>query len=175
MIPEINEGRKRKGGIPMNRRIRNCLFFIIISPLFLLNACDPGAVYDKSVAIKAGKWYKNDTLTFEALITDTISPNNLYICLRNKGSYPYSNLYLFVTSTSPGGASRHDTLELPLSDARGHWYGKGFGDLWEHQQLFKQVVRFPYPGVYVFTISQAMRADMLEGVMDVGIRIEKVK
>ena len=90
-----------------------------------------------------------------------------------EGGYSYSNIFLFVTTTSPGGQWIKDTLEMPLANSRGKWLGSGIGDLYFIRQLFKYNVRFPTSGVYTFKIVQGMRDTDLKGIRDIGLRLEK--
>jgi gliding motility-associated lipoprotein GldH len=130
-------------------------------------------VFDQNQTIPDRIWDKDNVLKFEVPLTDTSLAYNIDINLRNTGAYPMSNLYLFVTTTAPSGLSRRDTVELILADKRGQWYGKGFGNIWQHQRPFRRNIRFPVPGTYTFELQQAMRIDQLPGVVDAGIRIEK--
>jgi gliding motility-associated lipoprotein GldH len=120
-------------------------------------------------------WEKDTVLRFKAEITDTISPYNIYINIRNASSYQFSNLFLFVTTHSPKGGVVKDTIELTLADAKGRWLGNGLGDIWDNQISYKRNVRFPYKGIYIFELQQAMRVMRLPFIMDAGIRIEKAK
>jgi gliding motility-associated lipoprotein GldH len=67
-----------------------------------------------------------------------------------------------------------DTVEIMLATPEGKWMGKGLGDLWDNQILFKRNVTFPEPGEYKFEITHAMRANPLTGILDGGMRIETV-
>jgi gliding motility-associated lipoprotein GldH len=62
-----------------------------------------------------------------------------------------------------------------LASKEGKWRGKGVGDIWDDQVLFKHGVRFPQKGEYRFEITHAMRMNPLPGIMDGGIRIEKAE
>ena len=86
--------------------------------------------------------------------------------------YAYRNLYLFLTTRLPNNNRTRDTLELILADPQGNWLGKGFGALHDNQILVRRNLSFPLAGRYTFSLQQAMRQDVLEGVADVGIRIE---
>ena len=110
---------------------------------------------------------------FEVQVEDTLSPHNLYINVRNTSLYPYSNLYLFVTTTAPSGDFVRDTVDVILADHKGKWKGKGLGDIWDLQQLYKRDVRFAQRGTYHFEYRQAMRMDKLPFILDVGLRVEK--
>ncbi len=106
-------------------------------------------------------------------VLDTVSLFNLFVNIRNTGNYKYSNLFLFVDVFQPEGKIERDTIECILADSRGKWLGSsGSGSIWDNQILFNRKARFPGVGKYVFRFTQAMREKELEGIMDVGLRIE---
>lgn len=143
--------------------------------ILTLPSCSERSVYNSNVDIPKETWNADSIATFRVDITDTASVHNVYINLRNTTSYPNSNLYLFIQTTSPAGATLRDTMECILADQRGRWLGKGFGALRDNQIPYKQYIRFPEPGIYEFSIQQGMRTQRLKGVASVGIRIEKTK
>jgi gliding motility-associated lipoprotein GldH len=165
------EKRKREE-IMMKKRVRNNNY-LIFTLLIILVSCMGGSVYHENLSLKAGKWNAGDSLVFNALIKDTLQPHAIYISLRNKGSYGFSNFYAFITTHAPSGSSRTDTFEFALADRRGKWLGHGFGDLWQSTRPFKIGIRFPHTGIYTFIVKQGMRVENLEGIMDFGIRIER--
>jgi gliding motility-associated lipoprotein GldH len=141
----------------------------------MLTSCDSRRVFEKNQELPDYTWEKGKALKFTVDIQDTLTSHNVYVNLRNGSSYPYSNLFLFVTTHAPKGGMIKDTIELTLADAKGKWLGKGLGDIWDNQILYKRNVRFPFKGTYTFELEQAMRNAKLPSVMDAGIRIEKVK
>ncbi len=120
-------------------------------------------------------WKLPDTPTFEVPISDTSNSNNVIFTIRNGSSYPFRNIFLFVTTTSPDGKAITDTLQYNLADEKGKWYGKGFGDIHELNLPYKSNVYFPRKGIYVFKIQHGMRIENLKGVYDVGLKIVKIK
>ncbi len=148
--------------------------FIISFVSFLaLCSCDRNGVFDENINTKGNLWNKNDIAKFGVNINDTTSYHNIYINVRNTTDYPNSNLYLFVSTTSPAGYSQIDTLECYLADDQGKWLGKGFGYIHDNRIPYKHNIRFPMKGVYNFEIKQAMRIDELKGIASVGVRVEK--
>jgi len=141
----------------------------------LLISCDPNRVFEKNIRIPEGIWDRNNPVRFEVVVEDTITPHNLYINVRNTGMYPVSNLYLFVTTIAPSGHTIKDTVQVILADERGKWLGKGLGDIWDNQKLYKEQVRFAQIGKYIFVYEQAMRLEKLPFILDVGLRVEKVR
>lgn len=142
---------------------------------FAFFSCDNSTVVDEHVRIKDEAWKSEDIVKVEATIADSLTPYDIYINVRNSGSYPFSNLYLFMNTCTPGGAIARDTIELTLADEKGQWLGDGMGDVRENSLLFKKGFMFPHTGTYRFELEQAMRVDPLPGIMDAGIRIEHSK
>jgi gliding motility-associated lipoprotein GldH len=148
------------------------LFLFLLSSL-ALTSCDNNRLYERNTPIAKDGWKASDKARFFVTVEDTLTPNTFYINLRNSGTYRYSNIFLFFNTEFPNGKIAHDTIECLLADDKGKWLGKGSGDLYDNRILFKRNVRFPRKGTYKFTIEQAMRIDPLEGISDVGLRIEK--
>lgn len=159
----------------MPRKIRINQHSLLFLVLLLLTSCDSHLVFDKYERVPDASWKINAPVHFEVNITDTLSAHNLYIGIRNKGSYAYNNLFLFITTTSPTGSTVRDTVEITLAGPEGKWKGRGFGDLFTLRTMWKKNVRFPYTGIYSFDLVQAMRNDPLKGITDVGIRIDKIR
>jgi gliding motility-associated lipoprotein GldH len=149
-----------------------------IATIGILSSCDPHRVFEENREIKGGTWNVLDTISFQVEIRDSIHPKNIYINIRNSGTYAYSNLFMFVTIKFPNGKMSKDTVECILADQK-HWLGRGLGGLWDHQILYRNQVRFPLLGRYTITYEQAQRSgakafiEDLPGIEDVGVRIEK--
>jgi len=151
------------------------LIFILTILLFSISSCDRNRIYEKNQDVKNHVWNKDSIFCFNVEITDTITPCNLYINSRITSQYPKNNLYLFITTHFPYKDKMSDTLSCILADKKGKWYGKGFGDVWSFQIPYKKNVIFPHAGIYTFEIEQAMRTVNLPNVLDVGLRVEKIK
>jgi len=146
--------------------------FYLLSLSFLLYACDPNRIYEGNINIPAGGWKGSERARFEVEITDTITPCNIYINVRNNSNYKYVNLWLFVDVYASGFAER-DTVQIVLADHRGKWMGHGLGNKFDTRMVFRKNVWFPVSGKYVFEYEQAMRDELLTGIDDIGLRIEK--
>jgi gliding motility-associated lipoprotein GldH len=150
---------------------RNRIAFLIA--LLVLTACDRSVVFEEHYALPSIGWHLNDKVVFEVPVNDTTSLHNLYIDVRNTTDYGYRNFYMFLEIKFPEGTILRDTIECLLADRTGQWAGKGFGKIRSNRFLFRTDVWFPEPGNYVFSIEQAMRNEVLEGISDVGLRIER--
>ncbi len=143
--------------------------------LLLLSACDNKRIFEENKNIPDNNWAASNIVKFDVEIKDPSTPANFYINVRNADGYPYSNLFLFIKTTFPSGKSSTDTLNCILADDQGKWLGKGLGDIYDNQILFKRNVRFPLAGNYTFEIQQGTRSDNIPLIMDVGLRIEKAE
>ncbi len=143
--------------------------------LLLLTACDSTGLYDESRDIEGGEWDISERLAFDFEVPDTVTKYNFYFNIRNTDDYPYSNIYVFFRTTFPDGKIAVDTVEFPLADPSGRWYGKGQGDVHDCRLVFRQGVRFPVAGKYHMEVEQAMRMEALPGVINAGIRIERAE
>jgi gliding motility-associated lipoprotein GldH len=153
---------------------KNAFIGLFIAAL-LLYACNGNRVYDRFEAIPNAVWAYNKPLEFKVDITDTNQVCNVYINLRHKSLYTMSNLYMFVTTSSPSGQMVTDTVEFILADKSGKWLGSGLSDLLTYKRIYKRNVRFGEQGTYTFKLQQAMRVDNLPNITDAGICVEKVK
>lgn len=148
-------------------------YFLFFSLLIILFSCDQKRFFEKNSKIQNAIWKIDSIQKFYVNITDTITPYSIYLNVRNSNDYQYSNLFLFVRTISPAQYSIRDTVEFILADKSGKWLGTGLGPVFFNQRLYKENVRFPIPGIYIFEIQQGMRKDELSGITDVGIRIGK--
>jgi gliding motility-associated lipoprotein GldH len=158
----------------MIKRTNRFLTLVILSLLLIFAACNSNVVYTESVTMKGNVWPLTDRPVFRVPVTDTLNSSNIFFTIRTGSDYPFRNIYLFVTATSPEGRSITDTLQYYLADEKGKWYGRGFGDIHELSLPYKSNVFFPMKGEYVFRIQHAMRTENLRGVYDIGLRIERI-
>lgn len=149
-------------------------FYLILISLILLPSCSSNVVYTDSRVMNDNTWTLLNISSFKVPVTDTITSNNVIFTIRTGSSYPFRNIYLFVTTESPDGKRVTDTLQYNLADEKGKWYGKGFGDIHELNLPYKSNIYFPVKGIYQFSIQHGMRSEDLKGVYDFGLRVEKI-
>ena len=153
--------------------MRNRLLLAIFVSLTFA-ACKNNDVFFQYKAVNAKGWNKDSLYTFDIQITDTISTYNVYVNVRNRGEYPYQNLWLFLNKTSPDKVEMKDSIECYLADQRGKWLGSGIGSVMEMPILYQENVRFNKSGMYRYKIVHGMRDTTLTGINDIGMRIEKI-
>ena len=166
----------------MGKTIKSNNYASLFMLIFILVSCDTNGVFDAYHSMDNDSWSKNDTIVFPFNPTDTITKHNLFINIRNNNKYPFSNLFLVTQLNFPDGQKIIDTLEYDMTDPSGKFLGEGFSTIKENKLYYKENIRFPMNGNYTLAIFQAMRKSdevtgikNLEGVTDVGFRIEKTE
>lgn len=151
-------------------------FFIVLASALLLVACSQDFVYEGNCEIENGVWDNKQVAQFEFDVQDTVSLHDFFIDIRNGENYPYGNIIVFVETEFPNGKFAVDTLDCPLADAQGNWYGSGgLGDLYDNRVRYKTKKQFPISGHYKVSIHQALRENPVEGIYDIGFRLAKSK
>lgn len=141
----------------------------------VFTSCNKNVLYSEYTKLPEEGWKTENKLKFEVDIKDNAPYHNVFLNVRHADSYPYSNLFVFLTTTYPDGKISIDTLECILANKKGEWQGDGAGDIWDNKIPLKQNLVFPQKGKYTFTFEQGMRSNPLPLIMDFGITIEKVK
>jgi gliding motility-associated lipoprotein GldH len=159
--------------------LRNSLFLVFL--LIIVTSCDKKRIFDDYK--KVGQvWHKDSIVSFSVEQKDTVAKHNLYINIRNNKDYPFNNLFLIVEMNQPDKKTIVDTLEYQMAEPDGTLMGKGLTDTKDNKLFYKENFVFPKSGNYQVNIQQAVRKSgkiegviALEGVTDVGLRIEKAE
>jgi gliding motility-associated lipoprotein GldH len=159
----------------ITRTIRKNKLLFALTALLFFTSCNKNVVYSEYKKFDDQQWAANNKAVFDLDITDTLTLNNVSLMIRHSDTYPYNNLFLFVTSKYPDGMVKKDTMEVILANEKGEWAGSGAGDIYDVKIPIKRNVRFPLAGKYQFVFEQGMRVDPLPMIMDFGFEIEKVK
>lgn len=159
----------------MIKKTDNFSVFLLMICFLLTTSCNSNITFTDSIPVPEEKWDISNILSFRIPVGDTLSANNISFNIRTGSSYPFRNIHLFVSTTSPLGKSITDTVEYFLADEKGIRYGKGFGDIKELNLPFKNNVFFPVKGIYQIRIQHGMRIETLKGIYDFGLRVEKIK
>jgi gliding motility-associated lipoprotein GldH len=157
-------------------RIKNSVFLLLVLTLFF--SCDKKRVFDEYKSVGSA-WHKDSIVTFNLPELDSTKKYNLFVNLRANNNYPFNNIFLIVAIESPNGFTKVDTLEYLMANPDGSLLGDGFTDIKESKLFYKEKVRFR--GKYKVNIKHAVRENgkvpgvtALEGITDVGFRIEKI-
>lgn len=150
-----------------------------ILSVLLFTSCKDQAFFDQFQSTN-GAWERNDIKKFTFEQKDTVGRYNILIRLRTNEAYPFSNIFLIVKTYSPDNQTLIDTVQYAMANPDGTLMGDGFTDTKLSDLYFRENFRFKTPGVYKMEIEHAIRnADdvdgmtSLEGITDVGVKIEK--
>lgn len=138
----------------------------------LLTACDGSVYYDEGRSVDEHGWLPTDSVYFDVDVDDTNRIFNFLFEVRNSVSYPYSNTFLFIRTTFPDGSYAQDTMEYPLADPSGRWFGRRTGRYIDTRYYFRRNARFPMEGTYRFAVTNGMRDSAVAGLKDISLRIE---
>jgi gliding motility-associated lipoprotein GldH len=143
----------------------------------LISACNFSLdVFEKNVAIPQQQWQSSFTPEITFTVTDTLSSYNVFLVVRHTDAYNYNNIWIKATVQLPGeGITHSQRFNLALATNEKGWLGSAMDDIYEHRVLVQPQTKFIKSGDYHFTLEQIMREDPLLHVMDVGLRVEKVK
>lgn len=152
------------------RRLSTYLTALVL--LASLSSCNRNVFYAEDRSVDEHGWLPTEDVVFDVEVPDTVTVYNFLMEVRNSVSYPYSNTFLFVTTTFPDGSLSRDTLEFPLADPSGRWMGKRTGRYVDTRYFFRRNARFPMEGRYRFAVTNGMRDSAVAGLKNIGLRIE---
>ena len=155
--------------------------WLVMTMYVVIASCDSNRVFDEYKSVP-NQWHKDSIISFKVNPLDSTNNYNLFINLRNTNEYKFSNLFLIVEMDFPNGKILKDTLEYKMADPNGKFLGTGFTDVKENKLWYKgynDPFVFNESGEYVVHIQHAMRQngqangiDNLEGITDIGFRVE---
>ena len=137
-----------------------------------LQGCDKNVFYAVEKDVDETGWNMSDPVTFDVDFEDTLQVYDFFIDVRNSVHYNKANTFFFINTTFPDGSVAYDTLECPLADVEGHWYGRRTGRYVDSRFVFQRHVIIPRAGRYQFKLYHAMRDTNLVGLKSVGLHIE---
>ncbi|MCL2596645.1 MAG: gliding motility lipoprotein GldH [Paludibacter sp.] len=160
-------------------KILNSFFIIILLSTFCFVACTNNDIFFKYQKIPSEGWNKNNVLAFDFTIQQSSVPYNIYVNIRNTSEYPYQNFWLFIKKSVAASDSIYvvvqtDTVECYLADDRGKWLGRGAGAIYEMPLLIEKNIQLEQKK-YRYELIQGMRNDILQGISDIGLRVEKAE
>ena len=144
--------------------------------VFLGSSCTAVDLYEKTVPIPKHEWSSGFKPQFRFVISDTVSPYQVFVILRHTDRYNFNNIWINLTIQAPADTAHKVQYELPLASKEKGWLGTGMDDIYEHRINITPAndnFYFRKSGEYVFTLEQVMREDPLQQVLDVGLRLEK--
>ncbi|GAE85939.1 gliding motility lipoprotein GldH [Bacteroides reticulotermitis] len=157
----------------MRSLLKNSLFYLFC--ICFSTACiEKNTVYHSYQSLSQTGWGKSDTLFFQVMLNDSVPTLlNLFAEVRNQNSYPYQDLYLFVSQNLRDSLIwETDTIEIALTDKAGRWKGNEWGSLHQSTVPIRSVI-VSHTGKRTIKVAHGMKDFRLSGLNDVGIRIDR--
>lgn len=141
-----------------------------------LCACDSNRVYEQNRDFNTKHWAVDSVAEFK-FEADKDQVYNVYINLRNSIEYGFYNIYMqYSLEDTLGNVIQSDLVDYNLFEPKtGKPYGQGLGDIFSHQLPLMENYTFEKTGGYLIKLQQFMRKEELEGILSVGIRLEKAE
>jgi gliding motility-associated lipoprotein GldH len=154
--------------------LKKLLLISLISTLII--SCGKIDLFEKEAQIPSQQWFYNNVPQFTFHIDDTTSLYHVYVVLRHTDLYNYNNIWLRIGAKAPGDSMRFQNINLILATDSKGWEGSAMDDIYEvRKSISPGPVSFKTPGDYTFSIAQIMRENPLKYILNVGIRVEKIK
>ena len=141
-------------------------------------SCSQDRIFDNYKTIQ-NQWDKDSLIIFEVDLKS--SSYNTFINVRTDQSYRFNNLFLIVSVEDSVKTIIKDTLEYKMANSNGKLLGKKFLNTFQNKLVHKESTKFE-SGKYLVTIQHAMRKinqinglKLLDGIINIGYRIEKEK
>lgn len=154
--------------------MRKCI--VILLSVMLLIGCDETRLYEQNADFEDRYWNAEEKPSFEFTVDDTANSYNVLCNVRHAVSYPYSRLFLkYTLLDSAKAVVKQDMASAYLFDkSTGAPQGNsGLGDIYDLRVPLLTNFKFKQKGKYSVTFEQFMRTDSLQGVLAVGVRIER--
>jgi gliding motility-associated lipoprotein GldH len=151
---------------------------LIVLITFSFFSCGQDEIFDNYKTIP-NQWDKDSLIVFEVDLKP--SSYNTFINVRTNQSYRFNNLFLIVTVQDSVKTIMKDTLQYKMANSNGKLLGKKFLNTFQNKLVHKENAKFE-SGKYLVTIQHAMRKinqinglKLLDGIINIGYRIEKEK
>ena len=147
--------------------------------MLTFGACDhrkalPAMTYYAFQPVDAHRWSCTDTLRFTPDTATLASDCDLRLSLRLSQQFAYRDLWLVCEQRSDSLLRPHrDTLHFILADARGRWQTTGVV-LHEAEQRVRSV-RLDNDAHPEFLVYHIMREQEIQGIYDIGLRLDPLK
>jgi gliding motility-associated lipoprotein GldH len=151
---------------------------VLLLSAMLLGCGDENRIYDQYHDFDDRVWMVTDTPRFDFVVDDNSIEYTLTGHIRNTVGYPWSRIFVhYDLQDSSGNILKESLLTHYLFDAKsGKPHGAtGIGDIFDHEVPLLDNYKFPYAGKYSLKFQQRMRVDTVEGMLAVGLRVEKIK
>ena len=155
--------------------MKNRLIVVVLFAVLIVG-CSTINLFEKNVTVPEREWKYEFQPEIVLDRTDTTSFYNIFFVFRHTEAFGYNNIWVKLTSTSPGDTiPSTQQFDFPLTN-QNKWTGTAMDDIYEHRiMIYNGPVKFKRSGQYKVKLQQVMRESPLRHVLNVGLRVEKVK
>lgn len=165
---------KNKGNISGIKTTVATVTVAAVAVLCLLAACDRSTLVHTYAHVDGAVWRHADTLLIESELLDSGRVGRMYIDVRSDSRYPYANLGISIEGMGPDSTPvfPQKEVDVQLIDGQGGSNDGSGREAIRTVEVLIDTLRMEKSGMYRFRIAQSMTDSVLNGIRDVGIRIE---
>lgn len=145
----------------------------------LISCSRSDVVYSSFVDIPAQGWATDEYCDFptaqldSTLFVDKAARYDLILAVRHTERYPFSDLWLLTQQDERRVAELPDTIHLTLADPSGSWRGRSAKGIYMYTDTVARGVAVPE--LYDLRLRPDMSVPVIEGLLGIGLIIEKSK
>lgn len=153
-------------------KTRNSILFILLA--VVLFSCSEAPFYEKVYSFDNKEWKQDQKMKYTVDIQDLDQEYDFTLTVRTTTDYKYNNLWIFMKTEAPDGASGREPYEIKIANPDGSWVGTKTGTVIETPLSFSRR-KLPIKGKYTFTIEQGITASKLDEVLDLVFTVSESK
>ena len=146
---------------------------LLILLAIILYSCNKNKVFEKNQKFDNYDWNMDQVVKFDVPIEDTASAYNISILVRHTDNYPFDGLLINLSYSTPNGEEHTKNYKLNFRDEEGKFKGDGSGDIWDESEIIMKSTKFNTKGTYKFEITSNMPKTPVQGIMELGLLVEK--
>ena len=145
---------------------------LIVGLITLLTSCGEAPFYEKSVSFDNREWKDNVKPSFKIKVDDIKTPYDFKLSLRTSTDYKYSNLWIFLKTTTPDGTTAREPYQITITNDDGSWIGEKSGSVVTSNLTFSSR-KLPKKGNYTFTVELGITESTIDEVHDLTFTVDK--
>lgn len=140
--------------------------------LSLLMSCMDSPIAYKYVSVDAKGWEKTDSVRIQIPPQERTTEATILFSVRTTRSYPYNDLHIRATIQRNEKRISTKDCKIKIYDEKGLFAGKGvlYADNITSTPIH---IKLDKDSIYTICITHLMESTNLEGISDVGIKVDK--
>ena len=148
---------------------------MMLFSILLTTSCIKHTVYHQYQSVPSNmEWSKQDTLSYQILLPDSLKPYHLAFEIRHTDRYPYQDLWAEINQNlTDSNVWEKDTIRFKLCNSQGNWAGEGnAANLYVYTHPSGTFTP-KQTGLRKVFITSLMKDSVLKNISDIGIKIER--